>query len=132
MGHYDQHLDPNLCPDYAEKEFPIAKFGSVASSSRLLRFVADKAYRLVRLHATPTTIASGTLIVDLLINGATVLTTKATSTAADAGTAATFADTVRIPAGATVLVVTTSDSFTVTDVLGLLVLRPLLGFEAIP
>jgi hypothetical protein len=107
---------------------PIQKFGSVAASARLWAFVADVQYEAVRLSVAPTTIASGELVVDVLHNGVSMLSTKAKATVADTPVPAVFSRT-RIDRGATVVIALTSGSSTVTDVLGLFVFRPLLGSE---
>lgn len=122
----------NEAPEYTLDHLPINRFGSIGASVRLMGFVAQTDYEISHLSCAPTTIASGTLKVDLLVEGVSVCTTPATATEAIGGvaTGAVFATT-RIAEGDTVIVATTADSDTVTDVMGQLIIRPLLGHERV-
>lgn len=127
----DAHLHSGNAPRHTEVFIPIAQKGSITTSSRLLAFTADKAYEVLGLMGAPTTISSGALKLDLLVAGVSIAAVKPSAAVADVPIAGTFVST-RIASGATVLVRTTSDSSTVTDVFGYLLLRPILGKELLP
>lgn len=131
-GGYDIHYSSDLATQArsVEKVLPIQKFGSIGALNRLFWFKAPaaQAFELVNLLVSPGVIGSGTMKVDLLVNGVSVMGVKPSASVADTPIAGTFVTT-RIAAGATVLVRTTSDSNNVTDAHGILILRPLLGSE---
>lgn len=125
----DKYIDisKNNPPEFGYIYLPLSRYGSVTTSARVLGFVAQKPYEIRGMHVFPTTIASGTLKVDLLINGVSVCSTTAQSTTADTATTVAVFSATRIEQDDLVIAATTSDSSTVTDVLGMLVLRPLFG-----
>lgn len=119
-------VSKNSPPEFSFTICPLARFGSISTSANIWSFVAQIGYEIVHMSAAPSAIAMGTLKVDVLVDGVSIMSTPATATVALTPIAGVFSTT-RIPEDSTVTVQTTSDSSPVTDVLGQLILRPLLG-----
>lgn len=122
-------VSKNNPPEFGYIFHDLARFGSVTTSARLLGYVAQFNEVPVSLSCFPTVIASGTLKVDVLVNGVSICTTVASSTTADTPAVVAAFDGTLIEEGDLVVIATTSDSSTVTDVLGQWVSRPQFGSE---
>ena len=118
----------NPIPEYPRSVQNFAAIGSIGTGRRLLGFVADVPYEIMHLSGSPRTISSGTMTIDCLLNGVSILTSFASATVANTPVPAVFAST-RINKGDLVVVQTDTNSATSTDVTGIFIIRPLYGHE---